>query len=465
MIYNAAEAALPVVLPENAQVLMEGCAPTNGFIDAGETVTVNFGLHNVGAASTTNLTATLLATNGVRNPSGPQTYGAVTTNGASVLQSLHLPGRSRLRNCFASHSYASSTAQMITEQFPSPSSWERQRTCSRKCSMARTLPIFPINGAALRAGHSTHGPPPRTPATQRLTPHSRRCQRRWGCGVGKPAINIKSAGAQLSFSHNYSLEAGYDGGVLEIKMGTNDYVDILAAGGSFETGGYDRILLTGNGSDPLKGRSAWSGTSAGFMETVVNLPASAAGQTVQLKWRCGTDTSNGGQGWYVDDVTVTDYHCCGNLMPAQAAFTASPLASGPPPVSITFTDLSTGTITDRIWNFGNGITTNTTATNFSIIYTNAGTNKVTLTVDGPAGGSTLTRTNYIIVTNLAPVIASNALTLLTESCTNGVIDPGETVTVEFGLKNIGGGAATNLTATLLVGGGYQRQAVPKITDS
>ena len=43
----------------------------------------------------------------------------------------------------------------------------------------------------------------------------------------------------------------------------------------------------------------------------MNLPASAAGQSVQLRWRFGSDTSVGITGWYVDTITVKDgYACC-----------------------------------------------------------------------------------------------------------------------------------------------------------
>ena len=45
---------------------------------------------------------------------------------------------------------------------------------------------------------------------------------------------------------------------------------------------------------------------------MVNLPAAASGQTIQLRWRCGSDNSNSGAGWYVDTVSITSsgYVCC-----------------------------------------------------------------------------------------------------------------------------------------------------------
>ena len=57
-------------------------------------------------------------------------------------------------------------------------------------------------------------------------------------------------------------------------------------------------------------------------------------------------------------------------------------------------------------------------------YTNAGSYSVTLTASGPGGTNTLTRTNYVVVTNYPPVIAgffadvTNGLAPLTVAFTN-----------------------------------------------
>ncbi len=72
---------------------------------------------------------------------------------------------------------------------------------------------------------------------------------------------------------------------------------------------------------------------------------------------------------------------------------------GPAPLSTTFTDSSTGYITNRFWDFGDGSTTNTTAGTLSHIYSSAGTNTVTLMISGPFGTSASIRTNYITVIN------------------------------------------------------------------
>jgi hypothetical protein len=136
----------------------------------------------------------------------------------------------------------------------------------------------------------------------------------------------------LSFRQDYDLEVNpyttweaFDGGVLEIQVGTNSFTDILTAGGSFVTNGYNRTIASTTESDnPLANRQAWSGNSGGFITTIVNLPAAAIGGNIVLKWRCATDTGNayGSVGWWVDTVSINDggrYVCCdGPWQPAIA---------------------------------------------------------------------------------------------------------------------------------------------------
>jgi PKD repeat protein len=86
----------------------------------------------------------------------------------------------------------------------------------------------------------------------------------------------------------------------------------------------------------------------------------------------------------------------------QAAFTGAP-TSGAWPLSVLFSDTSTGTITNRLWDFGDSTSSNATAVSVSHIYAGPGTNTVRLTVSGPVGTNVLTRPSYIIVTNVGPV--------------------------------------------------------------
>lgn len=79
----------------------------------------------------------------------------------------------------------------------------------------------------------------------------------------------------------------------------------------------------------------------------------------------------------------------------QANFTAD-VMSGPAPLEVNFDSISTGDLTDRTWNCGDGFT-NTTRDSLSHTYTKAGTYNVSLTVTGPLGSSTKTKNAYITV--------------------------------------------------------------------
>ncbi len=85
--------------------------------------------------------------------------------------------------------------------------------------------------------------------------------------------------------------------------------------------------------------------------------------------------------------TITVYQ------PVHADFSATPL-SGTAPLTVTFTDQSTGDYTDLAWNFGDGITS--TLGNPTHVYA-AGVYTVTLRVSGLGGTDVATRSNYIAV--------------------------------------------------------------------
>ncbi len=128
-----------------------------------------------------------------------------------------------------------------------------------------------------------------------------------------PSISVTTSNAQLTFRNNYDLETGFDGGVLDIQINGGGFQEITAAGGSFVQGGYSHIISTNAVGTPLAGLPAWSGNSAGWITTIVNLPFASAGQTVQFRWRLDTDNSGDGSnaGWLIDGVEVDDGgNCC-----------------------------------------------------------------------------------------------------------------------------------------------------------
>ncbi len=88
-----------------------------------------------------------------------------------------------------------------------------------------------------------------------------------------------------------------------------------------------------------------------------------------------------------------------------ANFTATP-TSGNTGMKVQFTDASSGVISSRQWNYGEG--TNGTSTNPSHIYNTAGTYNVTLTVINPGGYNTMQKIAYIVVHNATPTVSFTA---------------------------------------------------------
>jgi hypothetical protein len=132
--------------------------------------------------------------------------------------------------------------------------------------------------------------------------------------------------AQLTFRHNFNLQSGFDGGVLEISsfyINNGEFTDITdpAVGGSFVTGGYNATIATGTGS-PIAGRQAWSGNSAGFITTTVNLPLLVVDG--KLRWRMASDNSGSTEGWRVDNISVTECHFNGTPTPIPTRLTPTP---------------------------------------------------------------------------------------------------------------------------------------------
>ncbi len=102
-----------------------------------------------------------------------------------------------------------------------------------------------------------------------------------------------------------------------------------------------------------------------------------------------TATNDGGS----DTETRTDYITVTPPPPA-ADFTADP-AGGNAPLTVQFTDESTGNVTSWLWDFGDGKTS--TVQNPAHTYKSAGTYAVTLNASNAYGEDTKTRTDYVTV--------------------------------------------------------------------
>jgi PKD repeat protein len=109
--------------------------------------------------------------------------------------------------------------------------------------------------------------------------------------------------------------------------------------------------------------------------------------------------------------------------PLTANFTGSP-TSDPVPVTVFFTNQSTGAYNTSYWDFGDGATS--TETHPIHFYPNPGVYTVMLTVTGPKESNTLTRPDYITVEQPRPMVPNGSFE--NENWTtlpNGNQDPSE----------------------------------------
>jgi PKD repeat protein len=205
----------------------------------------------------------------------------------------------------------------------------------------------------------------------------------------------------------------------------------LATGTTAQTS----FVVTNTGGGELMGTVATAGSfaivsggsyalaGAGSTNVVVSFtPPSVGSFTTSVVY-----VSNGGD--YTNAVTGS-----GAAFPS-ALFSASP-TTGAVPLAVTFTDNSTGTITNRFWSFGDGATSNLTLATVAHTYSVAGTNTVRLIVSGPLGDNTNTQVNLIVAVNPPQLMVSPA------SQNFGTVVVGQTSNRFFSVINIGGLALT-----------------------
>ncbi len=322
LIQNFALEPTAILNQSGYKIASESCAVNNA-IDPSETVALDIALRNTGAKNTTNLTATLLATGGIINPSPTQNYGALAANGTSVSRSFTFTASPNLRCGDA----ITLTLQLndgaenlgtiaITLNTGAP------RSALQETFDGIAAPNLPSGWTTSASGAQAVW---KTSVDAFQTPPNSAYSFAAGqIGINEltsPVFPVKSESAKLLFRNRYDLETTflrnrlYDGAVLEIRIGNiSRFTDIIAAGGTFETGGYDGAIDSCC-QNPLAGRLGWSGKSGPnqtpeFVTAQVKLPASAAGKNIQLRWRVGTDNGTARQGQFVDNVAVSDGFVC-----------------------------------------------------------------------------------------------------------------------------------------------------------
>ncbi|HUF03409.1 MAG TPA: FG-GAP-like repeat-containing protein [Aridibacter sp.] len=303
-------------------IVSESCS-VNGAVEPGERVTVAIPLRNTGARGASDLIASLVEFGGVEDPSPPQSYGAMPAGGGPVSKEFSFTASSGLK-CGAALRL---NLSLSDNELPLGTVTIELRAGRERIAFFEDFDG--AEGPSLPAGWATSaegGQSEWTVSSERADsgPNSVFSPGPRQVGLNElitPPIAIVSAEAELRFRNWYELETTflrnrlYDGSVLEIKIGGSDWQDILDAGGSFRSGGYDLGLIDSCCQNPLAGRQGWSGRSginreSEFIDSVVTLPPSAAGREVRFRWRVGTDIGSFREGQYLDDFTVSDGYVC-----------------------------------------------------------------------------------------------------------------------------------------------------------
>jgi PKD repeat protein len=177
--------------------------------------------------------------------------------------------------------------------------------------------------------------------------------------------------------------------------------------------GIDGVRVTGAGGFPstFYGTSAAAPTVAGVTALVWGLDPKQSSDTIKEALYAGA-FDLGEVGW--DPVFGYGRADAMAVTPLSANFTASPL-SGPAPLSVQFTDLSTGTITAWQWDFGDGAASGEQHPEHN--YTTKGLYTVSLMVsDGQGNSDTLVMTDYI---NVSATQVENVTADFTADVTSG----------------------------------------------
>jgi hypothetical protein len=135
--------------------------------------------------------------------------------------------------------------------------------------------------------------------------------------IQRTAVQVTSASATLTFRNNFNTEMSggtfWDGYVLEVSapnISGGDFLDITDShvGGTITSGGYTGVI-DGTAENPLAGRMAWSGSSGGYIDTVINLGPNLVGQTAIFQFRMGSDEAVSAPGVHIDNLVFTGASC------------------------------------------------------------------------------------------------------------------------------------------------------------
>lgn len=312
IVSNFVEQLVPIASSPGSTVIAESCG-TGLVLDPQDHITVSLPITNTGNLATTNLVATLQNTGGIIFPTAPQSYGIIA------------PGNNASNNFsfFVDNSVTCGETVTLT--------WDLLDGIN---NLGTIVQVMPVGAASLVPTISENFDAVAIPAlpvgwtqsqltgtainwiTTTTNPNSapnvvfaNDANSISATSFESPSFLVQKINATIDFQKSFVTENGFDGVVFEIKIGAGPWTDIITAGGSFASGGYNATISNGF-SSPIAGRDAWSGSFAPYSQTVVNLPAAAFGENVQVRWIMASDVSVGSTGFAIDDININASVTC-----------------------------------------------------------------------------------------------------------------------------------------------------------
>jgi len=139
------------------------------------------------------------------------------------------------------------------------------------------------------------------------------------------AVGYDATDYQITWYQYYNLEADWDGGVVEVSINGDAWIDVTEVNGEFIVAGYPSTIKD-NAESPLAGRDAFTGSYQGWER--VSFGQSLNGNLVKFRFRISSDTNTKADGWLIDEITFDnletgifsdvvagDTYACDNRLP------------------------------------------------------------------------------------------------------------------------------------------------------
>lgn len=116
-----------------------------------------------------------------------------------------------------------------------------------------------------------------------------------------PVFRVPAGGSfSMDFTHYFDFDAGFDGGVIEVQLDGGGWTDAITAGATFSKGNaYNDSTVVALGNRP-----GFTGTNTAKELMTLDFGTTLAGHDARLRFRFASDSSVGGNGWYIDDVKL-----------------------------------------------------------------------------------------------------------------------------------------------------------------